>query len=149
MKTIEKFKPIFFYIIKSRYVSVCMIVLCIRTVDTLEPNRLHIQNPYDLKVCHWPFILPKSDQWPNYRTKFWAVSNFFNIFYPFFWTGRLLVFNILGTITSFYYGKIVKVFWKKATVVQVFRLINEDLIDQQKDPAASYSKAGMTRLYGT
>ncbi len=50
--------------------SVSMFVhLCIRTVDTLEPNQLHIRNQYGLKVCHWLFIFPKKDQWPNYRRK--------------------------------------------------------------------------------
>jgi hypothetical protein len=57
--------------------SVCMFVhLCIRTVDTLEPNQLHIRNQYDMKVCHWPFIFPKSDQWLNYRRKGYAGNAF-------------------------------------------------------------------------
>jgi hypothetical protein len=57
--------------------SVCMFVLiCIRTVDTLEPNQLHIRSQYDLKVSHWPFIFLKSDQWPNYRRKGYTTNAF-------------------------------------------------------------------------
>jgi hypothetical protein len=56
---------------------VCLFVLlCIRTVDTLEPNRLHIRNQHDWEVQHWLFISPKSDQWPNYRKKDYATNAF-------------------------------------------------------------------------
>jgi hypothetical protein len=54
-----------------------MFVLCIRTVGTLEPNRLYIRNQHDQKVQHWPFNLPKSGQWVNYRRKGYAVNAFF------------------------------------------------------------------------
>jgi hypothetical protein len=57
--------------------SVCMFVhLCIRTVNTLEQNQLHIRNQYDLKVCHWSFIFPKNDQWPIYRKSGFATGIF-------------------------------------------------------------------------
>ncbi len=57
--------------------SVCMLVcLSIYAFElwTLEPNQLHIRNQYDPKVCHWPFIYPRSDQWPNYRRKGYATN---------------------------------------------------------------------------
>ncbi len=56
---------------------VCLsVLLCIRTVDTLEPNRLHIRNQHDQEGQHWPFIFPKSDQWQNYRRKGYAANAF-------------------------------------------------------------------------
>jgi hypothetical protein len=40
---------------------VCLFVLlCTRTVDTLEPNQLHIRNQYDQEVQHWSFIFQKN-----------------------------------------------------------------------------------------
>jgi hypothetical protein len=64
--------------------SVCMFVhLCIRTMDTLEQNQLHIRNQYDLKVCDCPFIFPKSDEWPNYRRKGYTT-------YAFLWENFVL-----------------------------------------------------------
>ncbi len=61
-----------------------MFVLCIRTVNTLEPNRLHIRNQYDLKVCYWPFIFPKSGEWSSYRNSGYATELFYENFkiYP-------------------------------------------------------------------
>ncbi len=52
-----------------------MSVLCIRTVVT-----------YDPKVCHWRFIFPKSDHWPNYRRKGYATN-------AFFWQNLVLFIN--------------------------------------------------------
>jgi hypothetical protein len=54
----------------------CLSILCIRTVDTLEPNRLHIRNQHDQEGQHWRFNFPKSDQWPNYRIKGYAANVF-------------------------------------------------------------------------
>ncbi len=56
---------------------VCLsVLLCIRTVDTLKLNRLHIRNRYDQEGQHWPFIFLKSDQWLYYRRKGYATSAF-------------------------------------------------------------------------
>jgi hypothetical protein len=39
---------------------VCLsVLLCIRTVDILEPNRLHIRNQHDQEEQHWLFIFQK------------------------------------------------------------------------------------------
>ncbi len=61
------------YIIKCKCVSV-------RTVDTLEPNLLHIRNQNDQKWCHQLLILPKNDQWLNQLRKnvpFLCLTNAF------------------------------------------------------------------------
>jgi hypothetical protein len=59
--------------IKSRYMCLS-VLLCILTVDTLEPDRLHTRNQYEQEVQHWPFIFPERDQWPNYRIKGYTAN---------------------------------------------------------------------------
>lgn len=40
--------------------QICLHV-CIRTVVTLDTNRLHIRNQYDQEVRRWEFIFSKSN----------------------------------------------------------------------------------------